>query len=122
MFWGNSSHSLVEFKMQKRIIRILMGSVYWESCRGLFKELKTLTLALQYIFSFLLFVFLNRGYFAPNNVYHNFNPRHKKDLHLPHVSLTVYQRGVFYCGIKIFSALPTTIKNISGIPKSLKLL
>jgi len=44
MFWGNSPHSPVIFKMQKRVIRILMGIGYRES----FKELKILTLSLQY--------------------------------------------------------------------------
>jgi hypothetical protein len=96
MFWGNSPHSPVIFKMQKRVIKILMGSGYRESCRGLFKELKILTLASQYIFSLLLFVVLDRGYCAPNSVYHNFNTRHKNDLHLPHASLTVCQRGAFF--------------------------
>jgi len=44
MFWGNSSHSSVIFKMQKRVIRIKMGYGYRESCRELFKGLKILTL------------------------------------------------------------------------------
>ena len=71
-----------------------MGICYRESCRGLIKDLKKLPFALQYILSLLLFVVLNRGYFAPNSVYHNFNTRQKNDLHLPHVSLTVlYIRG-----------------------------
>jgi len=95
IFLGNSQHSPVIFKMQKRVIRILMGSGYRESCTGLFKELKVLTLAPQYILSLLLFVVLNRGYFAPNSVYHNFNTTQKNDLHMPHVSLTIYQRGAF---------------------------
>ena len=77
MFWGNSPHSPVIFKMQKRVIRILMGIGYKESCRGLFKELKILTLSSQCIFSLLLFVVHNRGYFAPNSIYHNFNTRQK---------------------------------------------
>jgi len=93
--WGNSLHSPVIFKMQKRVIRILMGSDYRESCRGLLKELKILTLASQYIFSLLVFVVLNRGYFAPNSVYHHFNTRQKNDLHVPHLSLTIYKKGVF---------------------------
>ena len=58
MFWGKSPHSTVIFKMQKRVIRILMGRCYRESCRELFKELKILTLQSQYIFSLLLFVVL----------------------------------------------------------------
>jgi hypothetical protein len=78
MFWGNSPHSPVIFKMQKRVIGILMGIGYRESCRGLFKNLKILPFTLQYILSLLLFIVLNRGYFAPNSVYHNFNTRQKK--------------------------------------------
>jgi hypothetical protein len=105
MFWGNSPHSPIIFKMQKRVpvIRTLLGRDYRESCRGLFMKLKILTLASQYILSLLLFVVHNEGYFAPNSVYHKFNTRHKDDLHLPHASLTMYQRGDitlvlnFYC-------------------------
>jgi hypothetical protein len=41
-------------------------------------------------------------------------------LHLPHVSLTMYQKGVFYSGIKVCNALPTTIKDISSNPKRFK--
>ena len=119
-FWGNSPHNPVIFKMQKRVIRILMGIGYRESCRGLFKELKILTLSSQYFFSWLLFVVHNRGYFAPNSIYHNFNTRQKNNLHLPHVSLTMYQKGVFYSGINVFNALPLTIKEISSNPTKFK--
>jgi len=51
MSWGNSSHGSVIFKMQKRVIRIIIGYGSWESCRELFKEFKILTLSSQYIFS-----------------------------------------------------------------------
>jgi len=74
MFWGNSPHSSVIFKMQKRVIMIVMGTGYAESCRESFKEL---TLSSQYIFSLLLFVVHKRGYFAPNSTYHNINTRKK---------------------------------------------
>jgi len=74
-FWGNSSHSSVIFKLQQRVIRIIMGYVYRESCRELFKGLKILTLSSQYIFSLLLFVVNNRDYFVSNSVNHNINTR-----------------------------------------------
>jgi hypothetical protein len=108
--------------MQKRLIRILMGIGYRESCRELFKELKILRLSSQYIFSLLLFVVHNRGYFASNRAYHNINAGQKNDLHLPHVSLTLYQKGVLYSGIKVFNALPTTIKDIPSKPKKFKVI
>jgi len=83
MFWGNSSHGSVIFNMQTRVIRIIMGYGYRESCRELFKELKMLTLSSQYIFSLLLFIVNNRDYFVSNSVCHNIHTRRKNDLHLP---------------------------------------
>jgi len=100
MFWGNSSHSSVIFKIHKRVIRILMGYGYRKSCRELFKELKILTHSPQYVFSLLLFVVNNRDHFDSNSVYHNINTRWKNDLHLAQLSLAVYQKEVYYSGIK----------------------
>jgi len=120
MFWGNSPHTHIIFKVQKRVLRIIVGAGYRDSCRELFKELKILTLSSQYILSLLLFVIQNRGYFTSNISFHNINTRQKNDLHLPQVSLTMYQKGVLYSGIKIFNALPMTIKSISSNPKQFK--
>jgi len=120
MFWWNSSHSSVIFKIQKRVIRIIMGYGYRESWRELFKELKILTLSWQYIFSLLLFIVNNRDYFVSNSVHHN-NTRRKNDLHLPQVSMAMYQKGVYYSGIKIFNSLPKAIKDISSKPKKSKI-
>jgi len=75
MFWGNSSHSSVIFKMQKRVIRMMTGYGYRESCREFFKELKILTLSSQYIFSLLLFVVNNTDYFVSDSVHHNINTK-----------------------------------------------
>jgi len=62
IFWGNSLHCSVIFKIQKRVIRIIMGCGYREFCRELFKGIKILPLSLQYIFSLLLFIVNNRDY------------------------------------------------------------
>jgi hypothetical protein len=97
-----------------------MGVAYRESCRESFKELKILTLSSQYIFSLLLFVVHSKGCFASNSIYRNINSRQKYDLHLPHASLTMYQKGVFYSGIKAFNALPMTIKDITSNPRKFK--
>jgi len=75
MFWGNSPYSPIIFKMQKRVLRILEGVGYRDSCRELFKELKILTLSSQYILSLLLFVTQNRGLFVSNSSFHNFDTR-----------------------------------------------
>jgi hypothetical protein len=37
------------------------------------------------------------------------------------VSLAMYQKGVYYSGIKIFNGLPQAIKDISSMPKKFKI-
>ena len=69
----------------------------------------------------LSFVVCNRDYFVSNSVYHNINTRPKNDLHLPQVSLAMYQKEVYYSGINIFNGLPKAIKDISSKPKKFKI-
>jgi hypothetical protein len=95
IFWGNSSHSCLIFKKQTRIIRIIMGCGYRESCRELFKELKILPLTSQYIFSLLLYIVNIRDYVVLYSVYHNSNTRQKNYLLLPQATLAMYQKGVY---------------------------
>jgi hypothetical protein len=63
IFWGISTHSKLIFKIQKRIIRIIMNSGNMASCRDLFKKLDILPLQSQYIFSLLMFVVKNKDFF-----------------------------------------------------------
>ena len=106
--------------MQKRVIRTMMGCGYRESCRKLFVELKILPFTSQYIFSLLLFVIKNRNYFISNSVYYDSNARHRNDLQLPQATLAMYQKGVYYSGIKVFNGLPRALKDISSKPSKFK--
>ena len=83
-------------------------------------DLKVLPLSSQYMFSILLFVVNNREYFTPNSIYHNNNTRQRNDLHLPQVTPAMYQKGVYYSGIKIFNALPKALKDTSNKPNKFK--
>jgi len=49
------------------------------------------------------------------------NTRHNDNLHVPSDNLPVYQRGVYYSGIKIFNHLPTAIKNLSDNKKKFQI-
>jgi len=81
-----------------------------DSCRHLFKNLKTLPLKSQYIFSLLLFVARNRNLYESNSEIHSINTRFSSDLHTRTANFTTFQKRVFYFGIKIFNHL-TSIKN-----------
>jgi len=71
IFWGNSSHSSIIFRLQKKVIRIMEGCGNRVSCRNLFKKLEILPLTLQYILSLLMFVIQNKNFFLTNNENHN---------------------------------------------------
>lgn len=106
--------------MQKKVIRIMEGCGYRDSCRDLFKKFQILPLTSQYILSLLMFVVQNKNFFLENNENHNFDTRQRKNLHLPQTNLTIYQKGAYYSGIKIYNKLPLEIKNTAGNQKKFK--
>ena len=88
IFWGNIPHSNVIFRMQKRIVRILVKIRNRDSSREYFKRLKILPLQSQYFLSLLLFVAENIDYCRLNSEIHGFNNKNKSNLHLPPSKLT----------------------------------
>jgi len=59
--------------------------------------------------------------FLSNSQLHKIDKRQTSDLYVPTANLTVYQKGVYYSGIKIYNHLPTAIKDLSGDKNKLKL-
>jgi len=100
------------FKMQKKIVRIMMGYRNTVSCGSLFKRLGILPLTSQYILSLMLFVAKNKHFFILNSENHSKGTRQLNNLYHPSTNLTVYQKGARYMGIRIFNNLPPHIKEI----------
>ena len=117
IFWGNSSHSISIFKIQKRNIRIITQSHHRASCCDLFKNLNILPLQSQYILSLVKFVVGNLDEFLTNSDIHSLNTRQKSHLHLPPTRMTKYQKGVHYMGIKIYNKLPPKIQSLANNKK-----
>jgi hypothetical protein len=106
ILWGNSPHNTDIIKIQKRIIQIMTISRSRDPCRWLFKWLEIMPLQSQYIFSVLLFVVENKELYTLNQNIHNINTRCNVNLHPAVGNLTVFQKGVYFSGIKLFSHLP----------------
>jgi hypothetical protein len=120
-FWGNSAHSIKIFKMQKRIIRIMISCKNRVSRRNLFRRLEILPFASQYILSPMVFVVKNKHLFTLNSENHTKSTRKFNNFYHPITDLTVYQRGVHYMGIKIFNNLSPYIKDISNNVKKFEI-
>ena len=110
IFKGNSPQSTYIFKIQKRIIRIMTKSGRTDSCRQLFKRLRILPLKSQYILSTLLFVVKNNDLFTMNEDIRYINTRSNTNLHPPLCKLTLFQKDVYFTGIKLYNHLPHKLK------------
>jgi hypothetical protein len=120
-FWENSPHSIKIFKMQKRIIRIMICCKSRVSCRNLFRRLEILPFVSQYILSLMLFVVKNKHLFTLNSENHTKTTRQFNNFYHPITNLSVYQREVHYMGIKIFNSLPPYIKDIPNNVKKFEI-
>jgi hypothetical protein len=106
---------------KKGAIRLITGQGNRTSCRQIFKQLEILPLKSQYIYSILLFVGKHKHFFTTNSDRHNIQTRQRDNLHVPSSSLTVFQNGVYYSGIKLFNKLPVELKQLVGFPKKFKI-
>jgi hypothetical protein len=120
IFWGSSTESTKIFRLQKKIIRIMVGYKRNQSCRELFRKLGILPLPSQYIFSLLIFLSKNRNQFTANSEVHNCTTRQQINFHLPSVSLTKCQKGIGFLGVKVFHKLPQYLKEESDNPKQFR--
>jgi hypothetical protein len=71
LFSGKSSHSMEVFGLQKKIIRIMMGS----RSRDFFKTLGILPFTAQYIYTTTMFVVNNLKYFTENSELYDIKTR-----------------------------------------------
>ena len=79
-----------------------MNSSKNASCQQLLKELNILPTQSEYIFSITLFDIKNKDQFLFNSQGHKINTRQTSNLYLPSTNLAVFQKGVYYTGIKIY--------------------
>ena len=122
IFWGNSWHSSIIFRLQKKVIRIKEGYGNRVSCRGLFKKFQILPLKSQCVLSLLMFVVQNRTLFLTNTENYSLDTGQRNNLYLPQANLTIYQKGAYYLGIKMFNNLPWRLRMLLVTRKNLKLL
>jgi hypothetical protein len=71
--------------------------------------------------SLLMFVVQNKNFFLTNNENHNIDTRRRNNLYLPRANLTIYQKGAYYSGIKMFNKLTWEIKIVADNENKFKI-
>jgi hypothetical protein len=69
-----------------------------------------------------MFVVKNKGLFKTNSDIHSFNTGFNHDLHMPVANLAVFQKGVWYSGIKFITIFHRPSNNYHMIFLNLKRL
>jgi hypothetical protein len=118
--WGKTHLPVLTSSDCKSRSLVIINARIRDSCRELFKNLKMLPMYSQYIHSVILFVVNNRDLFRSNYETHSLNTRYTINLHLPTSRLTVFQKGPYYAGIRVYNHLPSYIKSMSNDMKLFK--
>ena len=120
IFWGNSSHTSIIFRIQKKKQLELWKDVGTEfRVETYLRNYKFCLMTSQYMLSLLMFVVQNKNLFLTNNKNHDLDTRQRNNLYLPQANLTIYQKGTYYLGIKMFNNSPLEIKNLAGNQKKI---
>jgi hypothetical protein len=61
-----------------------------------------------------MFIVQHKDLFITSIENHNLETRQSNNLYISRGNLTIYQKGAYYLGIKIFNKLPLNIKNVNG--------
>jgi hypothetical protein len=79
------------FTLQKKIIGITASVGPINSCRSLFKRLRTIPSAHEYIISVMKFIVSKREHVQTNLTLHGLNTKNKLDLQRPAANLLYFQ-------------------------------
>jgi hypothetical protein len=115
---GNSSYNINIFLLQKKVIRIITGSKNKGSWHNMFRRLNILTVQSQYIF----FIIMNRDQYTLNSDIQGINMTQSSNFHQAISDLTLYLKGTYHIGLKVYNRLPAYIKDISHGNNVFKLL
>lgn len=118
-FWGQCVNVQEIFVIQKAVVRVIFNLGYRQSCRGVFRENKILTVTAVYIFEILMFMYKNFTLFHKSVSLRNDRNKH---LIVPRHRLTIFEKGCFYSCIKIYNSLPLEIKTCTNCKEYRKLI
>lgn len=115
MFWGNATETNQVFIAQKSCVRAVFGLGRRDSCKLIFKSKKILTFPSVYIMECALFVKkYYTDFFKKFSLQHEKNTRGLNNDYLlpPKTKLTKIQKTVLCQCLKIYNALPNSVKNL----------
>lgn len=120
ILWGNCSHAIKIFKIQKRAVRVIAGVGYREHCRPYFIKFRIMTLPCAFIFNSLLEIHKNGLHAPKHSDNHSYNTRNAGNFQIPKFRLTKSNKNTL--DYKLYNILPRNLRqlNLNLFKKSIK--
>lgn len=118
IFWGSSTQIDRVFKMQKRVIRSMLGLNSRTSCRPYFRDLRVLTVPSLYIYKLAIYCRKNNSEFVKNREGYrgmHMTTRGCETLRTPFYSQSRSQSGAYFRAVKVYNRLPGEIRRDSAM-------
>ena len=118
--WCNTypTHLISLFRLQKKILRIITKSNFFDHTHPLFKETRIIKLfdlnKLQIAIYMYKDIHLNRN--LNSQICHNYQTRTRNEIRIPQHNLTLFQHSMSYMGPKVWNSVPDHIKNLPSLP------
>ena len=111
--WGHSSHIQRIFKLQRKVLRIMLHCSYREDVKSKFIEHKILTVPCLYIYHTLVKAFKHRQMYKQNSDNHDHNTRGSGKIRVDFLRLEASRFGFNYFGPKFLNHLPVEYVNLT---------
>lgn len=108
ILWGHSASVCDLLIIQKKVVRTICHAASRDHCKGLFTQLKILTIVNLYIFHILMYTKTNFTSFFTRNKIHEYNTRNSTKLDIPQHRLTKFGSSFKVNSIRFFNRLPIT--------------
>lgn len=105
LLWGSTGHSQRVFRIQKKCIRMIMGTSSREHCKPLFRKLQLMTVPSLFIYNCLLFAKNNIQKLELQSNMHSYFTRGNTSVRIPYHRMSLTQQSVKYQAIKFFNCL-----------------
>ena len=115
LLWGNATDIETIFILQKRAIRSIYNLGARDFLREFFKKIDILTVASQYVYVNIMYIYQNSNRFAKNIDKNGINTRNKNKLVTPSFRLHKVNMSFLGLGIRIYNKIP---QNILQLPLS----
>lgn len=113
IFWGRDSNIQNAFVTQKRVVRVISGMGFNQSCRNSFKSMGIMTVYALYIFECLMFIHRNANLFELKSTNSQYTTRSDHFIYPMH-HLQLFQKSPHYMCIKLYNKLPNRFKHMQG--------